>query len=75
MSVRLNVRISKIMCRLIKVGIHTYATYADRLTLAGKCWLGIDLYLGTNDLIKDFASFFKIMAFEILFLFSLIFML
>ena len=33
MSVRLNVRISKIMCTPTKVGVHTYAMYANCRTL------------------------------------------
>ena len=33
MSVRVNVRMSKVMSTLIKVGVRTYATYASFLTL------------------------------------------
>ena len=33
MSVRLNVHMSKIMRTLIKVGVHTYATYDNCQTL------------------------------------------
>ena len=34
MSVRVNVRTSKIMCTPVKVGVRTYATYANCRTLS-----------------------------------------
>ena len=41
MSVRVNVRMSKVMSTLIKVGVRTYATYASFLTLPI-----IDVFIG-----------------------------
>ena len=44
MSVRVKVRMSKIMCTPIKVGVRTYATYANRRTLEKKEAMVIECY-------------------------------
>ena len=50
MSVRLNVHITKIMRTLTKVGVHTYATYANCRTLNK---LYKTLGYGSRDMLKS----------------------
>ena len=55
MGVHLNVHMSKIMCTLIKVGIHTYAIYANCQTLGE--YNSISLHLSKLQQLQYFILF------------------
>ena len=60
MSVRLNVRMTKIMCTPLKLGVRTYATYANSRTLSV-----------TSLKILLFCSYFKLTLFTPLILYAI----
>ena len=62
MSVRLNVRLSKIMCTPIKLGVRTYATYTNRLTLTGFLALQFILRLLPTFTVSPMAHLFNSLA-------------
>ena len=62
MSVRLNVRLSKIMCTPIKLGVRTYATYTNRQTLTGFLALQFILRLLPTFTVSPMANLFNSLA-------------
>ena len=62
MSVSLNVRLSKIMCTPIKLGVRTYTTYANRQTLAGFLALQLILRLLPTFTFPPMANLFNSLA-------------
>ena len=62
MSVSLNVRLSKIMCTPIKLGVCTYATYANRQTLTGFLALQLILRLLPTLTFPPMANLFNSLA-------------
>ena len=62
MSVRLNVRLSKIMCTPIKLGVRTYASYANRQILTGFLALQFILRLRPTFTVSPMANLFNSLA-------------